>query len=330
MSHHDAADRPPNSSSDESLLGRHLEIDDCDSALGDDDRDAESAFTSAASRATDWRFENGRRYHAYDDGAYNLPNDELEQDRLDLQHTMWRMIHSGALHMSPVPDTVGSVLDVGCGTGVWTIQFAEEHPNAHVIGTDLSPVQPHFVPPNCEFLVDNAEREWAFTRRFDFIHARMLCMGMHDWPRFFRQCWDNLNPGGWLELREITFPWGSADGTAVADSPLLDWSEKVRLGAAKAGIDTTACASFEGHLQSIGFVHIRKETPSWPLGPWPRGSREKKMGAYALENLESGLHAVSSAVFSRYLDMSTESIELSLMEARKDLHDPTKHFYAPL
>ncbi|KAK7707441.1 hypothetical protein SLS57_009311 [Botryosphaeria dothidea] len=238
---------------------------------------------------------------------YNLPNDEVEQDRLDLQHTMWRLVHNGALHMSPVPETVKSVLDVGCGTGVWTIEFAEEHPHAHVISTDLSPVQPVFVPPNCEFLVDNADGEWAFTRN-----------------------WDNLNPGGWLEVRDIPFPWGSADGTAIADSPLLDWSEKVRRGALKAGIDTTACKSFEGHLRAIRFVNLRKEMTSFPLGAWPRGEKEKRLGAYALENLQSGLSAISTAVFSRYLDMSTEAIEVTLMEARKDLHDPRSHFVAPL
>lgn len=243
---------------------------------------------------------------------------------------MWRLVHNGALHMSPVPETVKSVLDVGCGTGVWAIEFAEEHPHAHVIGTDLSPVQPDFVPPNCEFLVDNADREWAFTRKFDFIHARMLCMGIHDWRRFFQQCWDNLNPGGWLEVREISFPWGSADGTAIADSPLLDWSEKVRRGALKAGIDTKACKSFERHLRAIGFVKLRKEMTSFPLGAWPRGGKEKRLGAYALENLQSGLSAISTAVLSRYLEMSTEAIEVTLMEARKDLHDPRSHFVAPL
>lgn len=175
--------------------------------------------------------------------------------------------------------------------------------------------------PKLRVSVDNADREWAFTRKFDLTHARMLCMGIHGWRRFFQQCRDNLNPGGWLEVRDISFPWGSADGTAISDSPLLDWSEKVLRGALKAGIDTTACKSFERHLRAIGFVNLRKEMTSFPLGAWPRGQKEKKLGAHALENLQSGLPAISTAVFSRCLDMSTEAIEVTLMEARKDLHD---------
>ncbi|KAL1643065.1 hypothetical protein SLS58_005034 [Diplodia intermedia] len=265
------AEQAENHSSDESLLGRHLEVDP-----------------------------NPNQKIP----AYNLPNDEIEQERLDLQHVMWLMVHHNALHLSPIPpQSTHRVLDVGTGTGAWAIAFAERHPAAHVVGTDLSPVQPAFAPPNCEFLVDNAERDWAFgggRKKFDFIHARMLCMGMRDWPRFLRQCRDNLAPGGWLELREMTFPWAMVDDDDGAgdgrDSALLRWSEDVRRGAAGAGIDTAACRDFDTHLRALGFVRIRKERPAWPLGGWPRGWKEKLLGGYALRNLETGLAAISTAV----------------------------------
>lgn len=32
--------------------------------------------------------ENGRRYHAFKDGSYVMPNDESELERLDLTHRM--------------------------------------------------------------------------------------------------------------------------------------------------------------------------------------------------------------------------------------------------
>ncbi|KAF2147597.1 uncharacterized protein K452DRAFT_293995 [Aplosporella prunicola CBS 121167] len=328
----DPGDEGASTSGSSSFLGQHLEID-TDSAYGDDSESVLSAFTSAMSAATDYRYENGRRYHAYDDGAYYLPNDEDELDRLDLQHEMWKMVLKGALYMSPIPDSVQSVLDVGCGTGVWSIQFAEEHPGAQVIGTDLSPVQPSFVPPNCSFLVDNAEKEWAFDQKFDFVHVRMLCMGMHSWPRFFRQCWENMEPGGWLEVREIMFPWGAAghgpqDLEQIAKSPLLEWSDLVRQGAAKVGIDTKACLRFEELLRGQGFVNVRRKDVQWPLGIWPKGEEQKKLGAYAVENLKSGLQGISTAVFSRNLGMSREEIEVRLAHARKDLKEG--RYYAPI
>lgn len=48
----------------------------------------------------------------------------------------------------------------GTGTGIWAIDMADTYPAAQVIGTDLSPVQPIFVPPNCRFEVDDFELDW--------------------------------------------------------------------------------------------------------------------------------------------------------------------------
>jgi tRNA1(Val) A37 N6-methylase TrmN6 len=47
-----------------------------------------------------------------------LPNDEAEQDRLDLQHHLFRLTADGALYLAPIPKDVHNVLDAGCGTGI--------------------------------------------------------------------------------------------------------------------------------------------------------------------------------------------------------------------
>jgi SAM-dependent methyltransferase len=108
-----------------------------------------SSTTSLSPSIMDFKTENGRRYHAYKEGTYYLPNDEKEADRLDLQHHLWRMMLNGALYVAPITKTLGAALDLGCGTGIWAIELAEEHPSATVIGVDLSPIQPAWVPPNC-------------------------------------------------------------------------------------------------------------------------------------------------------------------------------------
>ena len=40
------------------------------------------------------------------------------------------------------------IVDVGTGTGIWAMDFADAHPESQVLGIDLSPIQPRFVPPN--------------------------------------------------------------------------------------------------------------------------------------------------------------------------------------
>lgn len=51
--------------------------------------DSEIDSKSLASSLTDYEYSNGRRYHAYRAGEYMLPNDETEQDRMDLLHHIW-------------------------------------------------------------------------------------------------------------------------------------------------------------------------------------------------------------------------------------------------
>ena len=65
----------------------------------------------------------------------------MEQDRLDLQHHVITLLLNGELHLAPL-ESPKRILDLGTGTGLWAIEMADSFPNATVIGTDLSPVQP--------------------------------------------------------------------------------------------------------------------------------------------------------------------------------------------
>ncbi len=70
----------------------------------------------------EYKTENGRRYHAYNEGTYLIPNDEEELDRLDLQHHLWRMTLDGKLCVAPIPESLSSCLDLATGTGIWAIE----------------------------------------------------------------------------------------------------------------------------------------------------------------------------------------------------------------
>lgn len=83
-------------------------------------------------------FENGRRYHSYKAGTYHFPNDVSEQNRLDYQHQLFRFALDGRLYLAPLDHhKIKDVLDVGCGTGKWCKDVAEETPHAQVVGFDL-------------------------------------------------------------------------------------------------------------------------------------------------------------------------------------------------
>ncbi|KXH68315.1 hypothetical protein CSAL01_01779 [Colletotrichum salicis] len=104
-----------------------------------------SSSTSITSSILGYRLENGRTYHKYKDGPvaeYHIPNDASESDRLDLQHNLFLLTLDNKLGLAPpnAPNSkVKRVLDVCTGTGIWAVDFGEEHPEAEVLGIDLSP-----------------------------------------------------------------------------------------------------------------------------------------------------------------------------------------------
>jgi hypothetical protein len=92
-------------------------ISDHDSALGDD----ESTYTqNLRSSLLQSVRENGRAYHRYRDGHYLLPDDEKEQQRLDMQHEMFLRTFDRKLVLAPIEhELLKNALDLGTGTGIW-------------------------------------------------------------------------------------------------------------------------------------------------------------------------------------------------------------------
>ena len=82
--------------------------------------------------------EHGRTYHALHEGSYLFPNDETEQDRLNLQHDIFHRLFGGKSYLCP-KTTPNSVLDLGTGTGIWAQELADSLPECEVKGVDLSP-----------------------------------------------------------------------------------------------------------------------------------------------------------------------------------------------
>ncbi|KAK7419451.1 hypothetical protein QQZ08_010869 [Neonectria magnoliae] len=163
-----------------------VQVDDdaqSDSAFGDDTSAASNSITSSVLKYQ-WKY--GRRYHSDRAGQYSFPNDDTEQDRLDMIHHVFYRLLGNRLFLAPIePDSL-NILDIGTGSGIWAIQFGDEYPSATVVGNDLSPIQPDWVPPNVKFVVDDVEMDWVEPIQYDYIHCRYMAGSIKDWPKLFK------------------------------------------------------------------------------------------------------------------------------------------------
>ncbi|KAK1636803.1 S-adenosyl-L-methionine-dependent methyltransferase [Colletotrichum phormii] len=249
----------------------------------DDDR------TSLRESILNYRVENGRTYHRYKDGKYTKPNDEREMERLELENELWLISLDFTCGVAPPcrmdnQTACGRVLDVGTGSGIWAVSFADDHPEAEVIGIDLSPPLCDYVPPNLKFEIDDLEEEWTWSRPFNYIHSRVMTGAIDDWDLHLRRCYDNLEPGGWIELQELDVHVTSDDGTLTPHHALA------LLG--RPYIDPRA-------LAAAGFVDVSVTTFKWPLNEWPKSAKHKQLGRIQLENGTTGMEAFTMAAFTR-------------------------------
>ncbi|KAJ9143021.1 S-adenosyl-L-methionine-dependent methyltransferase [Pleurostoma richardsiae] len=293
----------------------------------------DGSTASLRSSILHYRAEHGRTYHSYKEGKYSYPNDESENDRLDLQHHVFQLTYDGKLGLCPLNEKVckvGRVLDIGCGTGIWAVDYGDEHPEATVVGVDLSPIQPQFVPPNVEFTVDDVEEPWTFSKKFDYIHSRMMTTSFSDWKSFLQKCYENLEPGGCLELADIDASYESDDGTLTESHAVKRWRRLLAEAAKERGRPFNEPKTYKAALEDLGFVDVQEVLHKWPLNPWPRDKKLKELGAWTFQNVSDGIEAFSLALLSRVLGWSREEIEVLLADVRRELRDRSIHAYIPV
>lgn len=202
---------------------------------------------------------------------------------VELQHQIWDTCLTGRLSLCPLNESPRNVLDIGCGTGAWAIDFAKAHPNSRVTGMDLSSIQPSTVPSNVAFVVGDFTAPWDIDHRFDYVHSRAITIGVRDWGKLVDEVWRNLEPGGWVEFQEYHLPWTSDDGSVVECPKFEQWNQEIFRAAKKAGMTPDAILQVPDLLEKRGFVGAKTAWTKWAIGPWAKGAREKRVGELYLE-----------------------------------------------
>ncbi|KAK2747804.1 hypothetical protein FQN57_001834 [Myotisia sp. PD_48] len=299
-----------------------------DEATSDYEEDFGSDTTSIKSEIYSYRFENGRRYHAYKEGAYWGPNDEQQNEQLDIAHHMFSLLLKGKLLSAPIAQDIQRVLDLGTGTGIWAIDFADEYPSAEVIGTDLSPTQPSFVPPNLRFEVDDASEDWTFPRdHFDLIHIRALYGAISDWPLLYSRIYTHLKPGGYFDQLEMSISFVSDDGTVTDNHVLAVWSRTFIEAGDRIGKTFCIAERARDYMEEAGFENVVETNYKLPVGGWSSDKHLKRLGQWNLLHCEEGIEGWAMALLTRVMKWTYEEVQVFLVKMRAGLRDPKTHAY---
>lgn len=302
-----------------------FDSDETDSAFGDD---SASETTSLKSAIINYKYRNGRRYHAYKEGSYWGPNDETQAEQLDIVHHICLLLLDGELYLAPLTKPPMHVLDLGTGTGIWAIDFADKFPSCEVLGTDLSPTQPSMIPPNLRFEVDDFTEPWLYRKEsFDLIHVRSLFGCVSDWPTFYKEAFDHLQPGGFIEQLEMSVVPKSDDGTVTPDSIFDKWGKiSIELGD-KFGKSLRTADESKAGIEEAGFINVVEHRWKLPIGGWPADKRFKELGQYNRINWEQGIEGWSIFLLTTVLKWTPEEVQVYLALMRQALRDRRIHAY---
>ncbi|EFQ34885.1 methyltransferase domain-containing protein [Colletotrichum graminicola M1.001] len=247
-------------------------------------------------------------------------------ERLDMVHTLMVKTIGNRLFLAPIDEAkTHRILDVGTGTGIWSMEMGDLFPKAEILGNDLSAIQPDWVPPNVKFEIDDVESEWVNDQKYDFIFSRYLSGSLADWPTYVRRVYENLSPGGWAEFQDWSFQMTSDDGS-LEGTDLQRWVNLFMDASRAFGRDAQVGPKLEGLVRdNTGLINIHHLPYKIPAGPWAKDPYLKDIGMCNLIQILDGLEGFSMKLLCGALGWTKEEVILLLAGVRNDLKSGKVH-----
>ena len=241
---------------------------------------------------------------------------------------MLTLLLDNKLYLAPIDEKCRNVIDLGCGTGIWSMDFADAHPSADVLGVDLSPIQPAWVPPNCRFIVDDCTIEWTHPEDyFDFVHIRCLYGSVSDWPRLYRQIYNHTKPGGWFQQMEMSIEFKSDDGTVGPDHVMALWSRTFIEAGERMGKTFKIANNAARLIREAAFVDVEERWYKIPVGRWPKDKRLRELGFWNYNYCMEGLEGWAMYLLTRVMNWSVLEVRDLVTKMKNALNDRKSHAY---
>ncbi|KAJ5386837.1 hypothetical protein N7509_009378 [Penicillium cosmopolitanum] len=296
--------------------------------------DFQSETTSLASSIYKGVMDHGRRYQTLREGKYWGPSDERQFEALEAGHLVSLVMDSethNPLFQAPIKNPK-RILDVGTGRGSWAVDVADMFPETQVRGVDLYPPPIDWMPPNCILEVDDVLQEWTWREKFDLIHMSLMLGSFNaaEWDNVYRQCYENLEPGGWFEQFEGGCEVLSDDRSLPEDSILASWGPNIIGAAALSGRPVDTIDTMRKEIEKAGFIDLHEKVYRWPIGPWPKDPVLKEAGRLNWHMWKTGMDGYATYLLTKFglpEPWSIEEVQVFVAKARAEINNPKHHIY---
>ncbi|MEO8106155.1 MAG: methyltransferase domain-containing protein [Actinomycetes bacterium] len=180
-------------------------------------------------------------------------------------HT-WRTIQNSAAYLEPHLTPGASILDVGCGPGTITAEFADRvGAEGRVVGVDASAdvvamASEQRARPNASYAVGDVYRLDAADDTFDIVHAHQVLQHLADPVAALREMRRVCRPGGIVAARD-------ADYRAMAWYPEYDafdrWLDLYQVITRSNGGDPDAGRKLLSWAHAAGFADVTPSASVW-------------------------------------------------------------------
>ena len=272
-----------------------------------------------------------------------------EQSRLDSQAAAIVSLIGGSPFLAPLDSRdhrISKTVDVGCGTGIATVQLAQRFPSAEVYGLDISPIPDAvraIAPSNVtwvkgdildvqhdsNFQISSSNNEAPSLdsifqpNSLSYIFGRMLFLGITNWSHYFSLASQSLQPGGIIEHQDVDWDFNLPSEDRVSDA--WPWHRALSSAFTKRGFSTRSGSQAAELMREAGLEVLNVTTFEWTYVP----SEGTLPGSLKMcEYLQGRLVPLFPDIMSKMLGSDEDSVKEEVgkfkTDCLKDCRDESK------